>query len=195
MEPVLTRLTPDDYVTTTWAGGTTTQLAIAPKGALYANRDFLWRVSSATVEADESDFTVLNDYERVISTVRGEMTLRHNGGEELTLRPGDIHAFDGADNTHSAGRCTDFNLMLRKGRAEGNMCVLHADKTCDASLCCESGAVTLLYCVSGEYTVRCSKQETALAAGEAALVEQNGGGEAVRLSAADDSLVYAAQAW
>ena len=42
----LTLLTPADYVTTAWSGGTTTQLAIAPKGALYAERSFLWRVSS-----------------------------------------------------------------------------------------------------------------------------------------------------
>ncbi len=33
-------------------GGATTQLAIAPKGAVYADRDFLWRLSSATVELD-----------------------------------------------------------------------------------------------------------------------------------------------
>lgn len=43
-------LTKEDYVTTTWSGGTTTQLAIAPEGAVYADRDFLWRLSSAGVE-------------------------------------------------------------------------------------------------------------------------------------------------
>ena len=36
-------LTKSDYVTTRWSGGTTTQLAIAPEGAVYADRDFLWR--------------------------------------------------------------------------------------------------------------------------------------------------------
>ena len=33
----LTHLTPADYVTTQWSGGATTQLAIAPKGAVYAD--------------------------------------------------------------------------------------------------------------------------------------------------------------
>ena len=56
-----TLLTPADYLTTSWSGGTTTQLTIAPAGAVYADRDFLWRVSSATVELDESDFTALPD--------------------------------------------------------------------------------------------------------------------------------------
>ena len=50
-------LTRDDYVTTNWSGGTTTQLAIAPEGAVYGDRNFLWRLSSATVELDHSDFT------------------------------------------------------------------------------------------------------------------------------------------
>ena len=60
----LTHLTPADDVTTQWSGGATTQLAIAPKGAVYADRDFLWRLSSATVELDESDFTPLPAYDR-----------------------------------------------------------------------------------------------------------------------------------
>ena len=116
----LTHLTPADYVTTQWSGGATTQLAIAPKGAVYADRDFLWRLSSATVELDESDFTPLPAYDRVISTLRGDMVLAHNGGERLTLHPYEIHDFSGADDTHSWGRCTDFNLMLRRGQCRGS---------------------------------------------------------------------------
>lgn len=194
MAPVLTHLTPADYVTTQWSGGTTTQLAIAPQGALYADRDFLWRVSSATVELDESDFTPLPDYERFISTVHGEMTLSHNGGAELTLRPGDVHAFDGGDKTHSKGRCTDFNLMVRKGKAEGNMCVLRADASCDAVLLCAPGAVTLLYCVSGDCTVHAGAETVNLSTGETLLAAHSSEGT-LTLSAAGEAVVYAAQIW
>ena len=80
-------LTPKDYITTKWSGGLTTQLGIAPEGAVYADRDFLWRLSSATVEDTESDFTALPDYERLISTLEGTIELNHNGGEKLTLNP------------------------------------------------------------------------------------------------------------
>ena len=52
------------YITTAWSGGTTTQLAIAPEGAVYADRKFLWRLSSAQVELEHSDFTPLPDYDR-----------------------------------------------------------------------------------------------------------------------------------
>ena len=49
-----TLLTQDQYLTTLWSGGTTTQMAIAPEGAVYADRDFLWRFSSAKVELEHS---------------------------------------------------------------------------------------------------------------------------------------------
>ena len=43
----LIHVTPDQYIVSQWSGGTTTQVAIAPEGAVYADRDFLWRISSA----------------------------------------------------------------------------------------------------------------------------------------------------
>ena len=70
-------LTQADQVTTTWSGGTTTQLAIAPEGAVYADRDFLWRLSSAKVELEHSDFTPLPDYNRLISVLHGEPGALH----------------------------------------------------------------------------------------------------------------------
>ena len=104
-----------DFKTNTWAGGITRQLAIAPADALYEKRDFLWRVSSASVSLPESDFTALPDYERYISVTNGTMTLSHDGGQtSRTLSPGDIYQFDGGSPTHSTGVCTDFNLMIRK---------------------------------------------------------------------------------
>ena len=108
-----------DWLVSRWAGGTTAQIAIAPEGALYGDRDFLWRVSSARVELEESVFTPLPDYHRWISTLAGEVALSHQGGERITLAPYQIHQFDGGWETRSRGRCTDFNLMLRKGRACG----------------------------------------------------------------------------
>ena len=115
------KLTPADYVTSVWSGGATTQLAIAPEGASYADRAFLWRISSATVELEESDFTALPDYHRLIATLRGDMVLTHKVGAPVTLHPYPVHGFEGAEATHSRGRCPDFNLRLRRGdRLRGN---------------------------------------------------------------------------
>ena len=104
MAPHITHLTQADYQISQWSGGTTTQIAIAPQGALYADRDFLWRLSSATVDLDESDFTPLPDYHRLIAPLRGEMELTHDGGPLISLAPYQVHAFDGGADTHSRGR-------------------------------------------------------------------------------------------
>ncbi len=184
MKPTMIRLTPADYVTTQWSGGTTTQLAIAPEGAVYAARDFLWRVSSAAVELAESDFTALADYYRYIAPLRGEMTLRHNGGAERRLVPYEVHGFDGGDDTRSRGRCTDFNLMLRKDRCDG---ALRAIRCGDApSRIAVRADWAVVYCAQGSCALRCGTAEQALAAGECALLC----GEIVslELTGADDAV-------
>ena len=47
------KLTESDYRISDWSGGKTVQIAIAPEDAQYADRAFLWRLSSATVDLDE----------------------------------------------------------------------------------------------------------------------------------------------
>lgn len=115
----LTHLFPQDYIVSQWSGGATMQIAISPRNAVYANRDFLWRVSSASVDLEESTFTPLNDYHRWIAPIKGNMRLFHANGSSATLPPYSVYQFDGALPTHSQGRCTDFNLMLRKSKAYG----------------------------------------------------------------------------
>ena len=140
---------PRDYVTSHWSGGTTTQLAISPEGARYTDRDFLWRISSAIVTVKESDFTLLPDYHRLISVLEGDMKLAHNGGEPVVLRPGDVHTFAGGDETHASGCCTDFNLMLRRGQADGRMEAVRLCKKSREWTLLQQAEAFLLYCVSG----------------------------------------------
>ena len=52
-----------NYSTSAWSGGATTEIRIMPEGSRYADREFLWRLSSATVEVEESTFTALPDYD------------------------------------------------------------------------------------------------------------------------------------
>ena len=148
-------LTAKDFQISTWSGGKTVQLAIAPEGAGYADRDFLWRVSSATVELDESDFTALPDYNRWICPLAGTMRLSHNGGPAVSIAPCEAHFFDGADATHCRGRCTDFNLMLRKGRCEGRIFALTSGGTAAPAEDAELGAegIKIFYCAQGAVMV------------------------------------------
>lgn len=137
------------YVTTSWSGGTTTQLAISPEGAVYADRDFLWRLSSATVELDHSDFTPLPDYNRFLSVLEGEIQLKIDADAPVPVAPGRIVAFDGGVPVESWGKCVDFNLMVRKGRAQGAVSVLSSDHTQEGEWTPEAGDLAI-YCVSGE---------------------------------------------
>lgn len=110
-----------EYQTTRWSGGDTTQLWIQPRQALYANRDFLWRISTASVEEEHSVFTKLPDYNRFLSVRVGCLQLKIGPNPPLSMKPLQICSFDGAVPTESWGRCTDFNLMLRKGRCTGTL--------------------------------------------------------------------------
>ena len=184
------KLTSSDYQTTAWSGGKTTQLAIAPEGAVYAERDFLWRISSATVELEESDFTPLSDYNRLIATLQGEIDLSHDGASRLHLRPFEVHRFDGGVATHSRGRCTDFNLMLRKRVVDGSLdaAILHSgSKLITSGSRTEEGlayAAILVFCVSGQLLVENGSERFELRAGEAALERMP---ETMRLHAAGET--------
>lgn len=161
----------EDYNKSTWAGGATTQLAISPANAEYADRDFIWRVSSAVVELQSSDFTVLPDYNRLISVIEGSINLSHSGGELINLAPYDIHSFDGGADTRSEGICTDFNLMTRKGKCIGE---LEAINESSRKVPAETGLSWLFYCTTGEAVVSIGDDDTVINAGESILAENAG---------------------
>ena len=50
-----------------------------------------------------------------------KLDLTHNGGKNIHLNTFDQDYFDGADNTSSVGKVTDFNLMMRKGKCNGKV--------------------------------------------------------------------------
>ena len=106
-----------DFSVSDWSGGKTKELAIFPADSRYADREFIYRISSATVDLDESDFTLLPDYDRVLMVLQGSSVLTYNGKKTVHLNELEQDCFDGAWNTKSYGRITDFNLMTRKGCA------------------------------------------------------------------------------
>lgn len=170
MEPVIHHIVPGDFVVTQWSGGATRQIAIGPQGAVYADRDFLWRISSATVELPESDFTPLPDYQRLISVLEGEMRISHGNGPCMDLQPFQIHEFDGGVDTHSWGTCTDYNLMLRKGRCTGSLSSLHLHGGESAALPRavqgEGTCELVLYCAVGDGVITEGETKMAFGSGE-----------------------------
>jgi environmental stress-induced protein Ves len=107
--------------TNAWSGGTTTQIAIYPEDSSYTDRDFLWRLSSAVVELEESDFTKLPGFDRHLMVLEGELKLVHKEHHSVFLTQYEQDSFKGSWDTVSFGRARDFNLMLKdgtKGRLE-----------------------------------------------------------------------------
>ncbi|MDO4868905.1 MAG: HutD family protein [Bacillota bacterium] len=111
----------ENYKTGQWSGGTTRQMAIYPENADYIKRDFIWRLSSADSNLEESSFTKLPDFDRILMVLEGSVVLAH--GEERTVELGPLQqdAFDGAIKTKCFGNLKrDYNLIMRKG-SKGRM--------------------------------------------------------------------------
>ena len=114
----------ETFTNSTWAHGTTTELYIYPNDGNYLKRHFKWRVSTATVDIDSSEFTSLYGVKRWIMSFDNPLHLTHtNNGKTLysiTLNAYESHCFRGDWTTICEGRASDFNLML-KGDANGIM--------------------------------------------------------------------------
>lgn len=102
-----------DFKESLWLGGKTYEAAIFPNGTQYINRDFVWRLSSATVSVD-SDFSSLEGYKRWIVLLDGEGTLVHRGVGTARLKPLEPHNFRGSYKTKSFGNYVDYNFIIRE---------------------------------------------------------------------------------
>ncbi len=113
-----------DYVRSNWKGGKTAEIAIFPKTKKYIDRNFVWRLSSATIEIEESDFTKLTDYDRILMPIEGEVILTFDG--EKTVKLGELEqvSFSGGSRTKSFGKITDFNLMTKKETSRGELDII-----------------------------------------------------------------------
>lgn len=110
----------ENFITSKWSGGSTTELYIYPSEAVYKEGNFQCRISSATVEVDKSEFTSLPGVKRYLSIFSGELKMIHGEEIEVDLNPYEVDCFDGGIPTVSYGKVVDFNLMLKNG-ADGEM--------------------------------------------------------------------------
>ena len=125
------KITQEEYRLSNWSGGTTTQLLIWPQNADYQSKDFSFRISSATVELEESVFTHLPKVHRFLSILDGELQLnvKHDSEENvLTLKEKEIFEFEGDWEVKSKGQVRDFNLMLKDISMTENMLNIKAKK-------------------------------------------------------------------
>lgn len=100
-----------DFLESTWSGGSTTQLYIFPEDASYADRNFQFRISTAKIEVAESTFTSLPNFSRKLMILEGEITVHHEDQYTKKLTPFEVDSFSGDWTTTALGTCVDFNVM------------------------------------------------------------------------------------
>jgi len=108
----VTLLRANDFQVSDWSGGKTKQLYLSPPTGHYGKRDFDYRLSTATVELAESQFSDLSGFHRILMSLNHTLHL-HNASrqEETVLAPFTPYVFEGSDSITSRGTCTDFNLI------------------------------------------------------------------------------------
>lgn len=108
-------LSGSDYAVSRWAGGSSSQIFIYPENSIFNEHTFLWRISTASLEADSSTFTCFGGYHRILHLLTGESQLHFGDGRLYTLHPDDEVSFKGSDFVQSYGQASDLNLIMADG--------------------------------------------------------------------------------
>ena len=164
----------DQRLESNWSGGKTWELAIYPKDAKYLDRDFLWRLSTANSNLDESSFTKLPDYDRILMVLEGDVVLAHGDQRSVHLEALQSDAFDGAVKTRCYGKLIkDYNLIYRKGcggRME-LMDLLETSRPVPMSAEVAGSAVSCgIFCLDGYAVVSCGENSGMVRPGEQAVI-------------------------
>jgi environmental stress-induced protein Ves len=160
-----------DLATTTWQGGTTTQLYIYPENANYLERNFDFRISTAKVESETSQFTSLPNVHRKLMVLDGSIILNHEGHYFKKLAKFEIDTFEGNWKTSAIGTCTDFNLMRTKNK-NGSIAAFKIDK--NSALLLNKDALSkwlILYVFSGEINATLNQEIVKLEEGSVLIME------------------------
>lgn len=106
----------EDFKTTDWEGGQTTELYIYPQGSSLENRDFDFRISSASFTGTESVFSDFTGYRRYITPLEGHLYLDHDKLYKRKLQPYEIESFRGFWKTRSQNSldCIDYNYIVKE---------------------------------------------------------------------------------
>ncbi len=178
-----------------WSGGLTSQYAIYPESAKYIDRDFIWRLSSATVEVEESVFTKLPDYDRVLMVLKGDAVLVHGDERTVKLGAGEQDSFDGGLKTTCFGKIKDYNLMFKKG-CTGRLFTMDAENDAKTVEKGDQGEHTNasygFYCISG-FVVVSAGGETHMVGEGKQLVLDLEAGESIEISVMGEGKVIVAE--
>ncbi len=186
----------ESYKESRWMGGTTTEFAIYPETSKYIDRNFVWRISSATIDTDESTFSKLPDHDRVLMVLDGEVVLSYEGQRVARLKALEQDRFDGAWLTKSFGKITDFNLMVRKG-CEGYLDLIFPENQKKQHTSTENSkkekATHALFCKEGYFIVEAGGTSQMVSEGQLIVLEAEKIDEEIKYSIMGEGTIIRAQ--
>jgi hypothetical protein len=175
-----------DLIATPWknGGGSTREIAAYPPGSNLD--DFAWRVSIANVEAD-GPFSRFPGIDRTIVLLEGhgmKLLLDHAGEHRLdrVFAPFEFPGEAKVDAVLLDGATQDFNLMIRRERAGGNLSVLHRP----GELAVDRD-IRILFVARGRATLIEGRERTELGAHDSAVLH----GDPLALSLPEGAVVFA----
>ena len=100
-----------DQKVTSWSGGATTELLIYPDGTNVSEKNFDFRISTAKVLVENSEFTFYSGYYRKLAILEGDLKVKHNDGDWFVINENEQIDFEGDWRTVSEGKVVDFNVI------------------------------------------------------------------------------------
>ncbi|WP_202703284.1 HutD family protein [Flavobacterium sp. UGB4466] len=116
-----------------WSGGLTYEYMIYPKTANYADRDFAFRISSATIEQEPSVFTQFKGYHRYLVMLDNDLHIEINKQKKI-YEQYEIMEFNSNDAVTSFTKGIDFNWMVSEKISHHQLKITAVNQNCNAQI-------------------------------------------------------------
>ncbi|MGL4382442.1 MAG: HutD family protein [Bacilli bacterium] len=112
----------DKLVGLTWRGGKSYQYYIYPQNKLYEDHDFIFRISCATIELEQSNFTQFKGYTRYLVMLDNRLNVLINN-EEIMVKKYEPIIFNSNDEVVSFSQGSDLNIFIREDIKKHNLLI------------------------------------------------------------------------
>lgn len=116
-----------------WSGGLTYEYMVYPETASYADRDFAFRISSATIEKVPSEFTNFKGYHRYLVMLDNSLDIEVNKKKKIYEKY-QIMEFNSDDKVTSYTKGIDFNWMVSEKISYPKLEVTNGNQNCNAQI-------------------------------------------------------------
>lgn len=173
-----------EQLQTSWAGGTTVQLAIHPQDASLAARNFYWRLSSATVNQGGA-FSEFRGYSRWLGLRQGAGMVLNVDNQQMQLKSAQqMLCFSGDAKTSAeliAGAVVDINLILAAGWQGGLQTFTLQPQQLLRPVVPTVAQEFLIYVDAGQLAFELADQEIMLTAGDLIRYQRDSGNTAMQI--------------